>query len=73
MHPYASGVDVEGERDLVAASDRDHMRLDPDPVELPDGTWVEFNFGYAADGTGMLERHEAEAATVSTPWEDAWR
>ena len=45
MHPYASGVDVEGERDLVAASDRDHMRLDPDPVELPDGTWVEFNFG----------------------------
>ncbi len=73
VHPFASGVDAEGARDLVAASDADHMRLDPDPVELPDGTWVEFNYGYDTTGQGMLERHESDAATVAAPWEDAWR
>ncbi len=73
VHPFASGVDAEGARDLVAASDADHMRLDPDPVELPDDTWVEFNYGYDTAGQGMLERHEADAATVAAPWEDAWR
>jgi hypothetical protein len=80
---FAAGEYVEGAQDggMVMASPYEEgpaLRqglLDPDPCELPDGSWVLFaGWNPPTDGTPgePLSRFEADAATAGAAYADAW-
>jgi len=83
MHEYLPSSGATSDRDMVALSPADvstgnaeHMRLDPDPVQLPNGDWIVLNGVTGKDPVsdkGMpMERNTASDAEVSRLWSDAW-
>jgi len=75
VHPYDPATEGDSERDMVTAatpagdSMPTVMRLDPDPVQLPNGDWLMFNGGTSGVA---LERNAATDIEVSRIWSDAW-
>ncbi len=53
--------------DMVVAWPADGIFVDPDPVQLPDGTWA-LNMGTF----GSEEQYVGDDADVSKSWADAW-
>ncbi len=73
IHEFDPASTALTDRDLVTrateldADFRGVHRLDPDPVQLPNGEWLLFN-----GAVTFLERNSAPDADVRAPWSDAW-